>query len=55
MNWSEFFNMGGYALYVWSSWGLTLVVFAWHIIQAKQQHRKIKNQLKRHFQRQSIK
>lgn len=26
MNWSEFFNMGGYALYVWTSYGLMAIV-----------------------------
>lgn len=26
MNWSEFFHMGGYGFYVWSSYGLALLV-----------------------------
>ncbi|GAB6046807.1 hypothetical protein JCM19379_06300 [Methyloparacoccus murrellii] len=26
MNWSDFFNMGGYALYVWPSYGLMAVI-----------------------------
>jgi len=26
MNWSEFFHMGGYAAYVWFSYGLTAVL-----------------------------
>ena len=25
MDWAAFFNMGGYAFYVWSSWGLSLL------------------------------
>lgn len=29
MNLSEFFNMGGYALYVWSSYGLAAVLLGW--------------------------
>ncbi len=29
MNVSEFLNMGGYALYVWSSYGLALVLLVW--------------------------
>jgi len=29
MNVSEFLNMGGYALYVWSSYGLALVLLSW--------------------------
>ena len=26
MNWSEFFAMGGYATYVWSSYGLMAII-----------------------------
>jgi len=26
MNWTEFFNMGGYAFYVWTSYGLMAVI-----------------------------
>ncbi len=26
MNWQEFFAMGGYAFYVWTSYGITFVV-----------------------------
>lgn len=29
MSMSEFFHMGGYAFYVWSSYGLTTLVLAW--------------------------
>lgn len=32
MNWAEFFSMGGYAFYVWSSYGLTLVILLANII-----------------------
>ena len=28
----DFFHMGGYALYVWSTYGLALIVFALNII-----------------------
>ena len=27
MNWAEFFAMDGYALYVWGSYGMALLVF----------------------------
>jgi heme exporter protein D len=30
---SEFFNMGGYGFYVWTSFGLTFVMLIWQIIQ----------------------
>ncbi|VAW65054.1 hypothetical protein MNBD_GAMMA11-2072 [hydrothermal vent metagenome] len=29
MSVSEFFNMGGYAVYVWPSYGLTAIVLGW--------------------------
>lgn len=32
MNWSDFFNMGGYALYVWSSYGLMALVLILNIV-----------------------
>jgi heme exporter protein D len=33
MDMKEFFAMGGYAFYVWTSYGLALVVLAFNIIQ----------------------
>jgi len=48
---SEFFNMGGYALYVWSSYGLALVILLANIIlpmrRRKQQIAMIKRRLRR--------
>jgi len=32
MSASEFFNMGGYAVYVWSSYGIALVLLGWTFI-----------------------
>ena len=32
---SEFLNMGGYAVYVWSAYGLCAIVIAWNIIGAR--------------------
>lgn len=29
MSWQEFFSMGGYARYVWPSFGLVALVLAW--------------------------
>jgi heme exporter protein D len=31
MNWSEFFAMGGYALYVWPAYGLMVLVLAFNL------------------------
>ena len=32
MNWSEFFSMGGYGLYVWGSYLTTLVVLGAEVV-----------------------
>jgi len=31
MNWSEFFAMGGYGLYVWGSYGMAALVLAFNV------------------------
>jgi heme exporter protein D len=31
-SWSEFFRMGGYALYVWGSYGVTFVLLGAEIL-----------------------
>ena len=31
-SWSAFFNMGGYAFYVWFSFGLTAFCLVWEIL-----------------------
>jgi heme exporter protein D len=35
----EFLTMGGYAAYVWPSYGFTALVFAWMIAGARKAHR----------------
>lgn len=35
---SEFFHMGGYAPYVWSAYGVTLVVVAYNVWAAYRHH-----------------
>ena len=42
MNWQsmdEFFRMGGYGLYVWGSYGLTLAVMAAEALVVRQRRR----------------
>jgi len=51
MNWSQFFNMGGYAFYVWTSWGLTVLVLLWQFIQPKLKNAKIKAEIRREISR----
>ena len=38
MNWGEFFAMKGYALYVWGSYGMVLLIFVVEIAMVR--HRK---------------
>jgi heme exporter protein D len=42
---SEFFNMGGYAFYVWTSFGLTFVLLAWQIIQPLLEQKSIRRSI----------
>lgn len=41
MTMTEFFSQGGYAFYVWSSYGMGLVLLAAEIIQLRKQRRTI--------------
>lgn len=54
MNWSEFFNMGGYAFYVWTSYALFLVVIVANIILPVMQRKKVITQIKRTIRREAI-
>lgn len=47
MDWNlaEFIHMGGYGLYVWSSYGLTLVVILANIIQPIMKRKKLSQQV----------
>ena len=54
MNWSEFFNMGGYAFFVWTSYGLTLAVVVANIISPILQRKKVIARIKRNIQRENI-
>ena len=53
MNWSEFFHMGGYAAYVWTSWGITLIILLWQFIQPKLVNAKIKSEIRRQIKRET--
>lgn len=51
MNIAEFFQMDGYALYVWGAYGVTLVVLALNVMLARQQQRKALRTILRAAQR----
>ena len=46
---SEFFNMGGYAVFVWSSYGLTLVLLVLNWFLPYQQHKQNLRKLTRQY------
>ena len=54
MNWSEFFDMGGYAFFVWTSYGLTLLVIVANIVSPMMQRKKVISRIKRAIKRETI-
>jgi heme exporter protein D len=53
MSISEFFHMGGYAFYVWTSYGVGFVVFLALVLTTRYQHRKLIRQLRRRYRQQA--
>ena len=51
-SWTDFFHMGGYALYVWASYGLTLGVLAVIMVTPWLRHRRLKREQARQARRQ---
>ncbi len=54
MNWSEFFNMGGYAFYVWTSYGLAFIIVLANIVSPIMQRKKVIKRIKRAIKRENI-
>ncbi len=44
---AAFFHMGGYAFYVWSAYGLALVVLTIHLVNTLQQGQRVRRELMR--------
>jgi heme exporter protein D len=42
MDWSKFFSMGGYALYVWGSYGVTFVLLGAEVLMLLKRKRDLK-------------
>jgi heme exporter protein D len=40
-SWSAFFNMGGYAFYVWGSFGATLLCIIWEVMGLRKRRRDV--------------
>jgi heme exporter protein D len=45
MNWSEFFAMGGYGLYVWGSYGMAALVLVFNVLAARQRAKNVRREL----------
>ena len=54
MNWTEFFDMGGYAFYVWTSYGLTLLLTVVNIVSPLLQRRRVISQIRRAIKRETL-
>ena len=48
---NEFFHMGGYAFFVWTSYGLAAIILIANIIIPMQRKKEIMNNLKRRLRR----
>ncbi|HIX61009.1 MAG TPA: heme exporter protein CcmD [Candidatus Halomonas stercoripullorum] len=48
---NDFFAMGGHAVYVWTSWGLTLALLVGLVVHAFQERRQLMRQLQRQARR----
>ena len=53
-SWSEFFAMGGYAFYVWMSYGLTFLVIVLNIVMPIMHRRKVISRVKRAIRREQL-
>ncbi|MGX9417298.1 heme exporter protein CcmD [Vibrio sp. RC27] len=50
---SDFIAMGGYAVYVWSSFGITFISGLWLLISSMRKKNKILAQVKQELERQA--
>jgi heme exporter protein D len=54
MNWAEFFHMGGYAFYVWTSYALTFIIIVMNIVSPIVQRKKTIARIKRAIKREAL-
>ncbi|MDH3693166.1 MAG: heme exporter protein CcmD [Gammaproteobacteria bacterium] len=52
---AEFFHMGGYAFYVWMSYGLAALILVLNIVIPTQQHKRLMTRLSAFVKQQGIK
>ncbi len=46
MNWGEFWNMGGFGLYVWGSYGAAVVLFTCEVASLRRRKRALHERLR---------
>jgi len=54
VNWTEFFDMGGYAFFVWTSYGLFFAIIAVNVVSPIVQRKKIIARIKRAIKREDL-
>ena len=54
-NWSEFFDMGGYAFYVWWSYGIFFAVIIANIVFSITRRKQVITRVKRAIRREQLK
>ena len=53
-SWSEFFAMGGYAFFVWTSYGIALAVVILNIVMPMVHRKKVIKQVRRAIRREQL-
>jgi heme exporter protein D len=53
MNFQEFFHMGGYAVYVWTSYGLCFAVLAFNLVAPLRRKNETLKRLRRQLKQES--
>jgi heme exporter protein D len=53
-NWSDFFHMGGYATYVWTSYGLALLLVVVNIVSPIIERKRVIAKVKRAIKREAL-
>ncbi|MGI9301975.1 MAG: heme exporter protein CcmD [Gammaproteobacteria bacterium] len=48
---SEFLHMGGYAFYVWTSYGLALIILLFNLVSPVVQRRRLLHEMARNLKR----
>lgn len=50
---ADFLAMGGHGFYVWTAYGIALVVVLWHFVWLHHQNRQIKQRILRQLEREA--